>query len=76
MARETIPEIKRCNLAHTALQLKALGIMDVANFDFLEPPSSHQMAEVRLTIPSRPMSSRSGRVPHCRHCLASTCWEE
>jgi len=33
-----VPEIKRCNLAATVLQLKALGVADVLGFDFLDPP--------------------------------------
>ena len=34
----TVPEIKRSNLASVVLQLKALGVDDVAGFDFLDPP--------------------------------------
>lgn len=35
----TIPEIQRCNLAGVMLQLMALGIPDVMNFDFVSKPS-------------------------------------
>jgi ATP-dependent RNA helicase DDX35 len=38
MPAATIPEIQRSNLAPTILQLKALGIDNVARFDFLTPP--------------------------------------
>lgn len=34
----TKPEIKRCNLSNVILQLKALGVDDVVEFDFLEKP--------------------------------------
>ena len=34
----TAPEIQRMNLASVVLQLKALGIDDVLNFDFMDPP--------------------------------------
>ncbi|KAM3341197.1 pre-mRNA-splicing factor ATP-dependent RNA helicase DEAH10 isoform X1 [Capsicum galapagoense] len=34
----TLPEIKRCDLSNVVLQLKALGIDDVVNFDFIEKP--------------------------------------
>ncbi|RMY14157.1 hypothetical protein D0867_07224 [Hortaea werneckii] len=34
----TVPEIQRSNLAPTILQLKALGIDNIARFDFLTPP--------------------------------------
>ncbi|XP_054481263.1 ATP-dependent RNA helicase DHX33 [Anoplopoma fimbria] len=35
----TVPEIQRCNLASVMLQLMALGIPDVMNFDFMSKPS-------------------------------------
>nr|XP_057943755.1 ATP-dependent RNA helicase DHX33 [Doryrhamphus excisus] len=35
----TVPEIQRCNLASVMLQLMALGIQDVLNFDFMSKPS-------------------------------------
>lgn len=34
----TLPEIQRSNLRSVMLQLKAMGIDDVLNFDFLDPP--------------------------------------
>ena len=34
----TLPEIQRSNLGSVMLQLKAMGIHDVLNFDFLDPP--------------------------------------
>lgn len=34
----TVPEIQRSNLAPTILQLKALGIDNIARFDYLTPP--------------------------------------
>lgn len=34
----TVPEIQRSNLAPTILQLKALGIDNIARFDFFSPP--------------------------------------
>ena len=36
----TIPEIQRSNLAPVILQLKALGIDNIARFDYLTPPPS------------------------------------
>ncbi|KAK2195685.1 bifunctional Helicase [Babesia duncani] len=35
----TEPEIMRCNLAHVVLSLKALGIDDLVNFDFMDAPA-------------------------------------
>ena len=38
LAEATVPEIQRSNLAPTILQLKALGIDNIARFDFITPP--------------------------------------
>ena len=38
MMPETIPEIQRTNLANTVLLLKAMGINDLLNFGFMDPP--------------------------------------
>lgn len=38
LADATVPEIQRSNLAPTILQLKALGIDNIARFDFITPP--------------------------------------
>ena len=35
---QTIPEIQRTNLSNTVLQLKSLGIKDLLDFDFMDPP--------------------------------------
>lgn len=38
MLPNTIPEIQRQNLEHTILMLKAMGINDLINFEFMDPP--------------------------------------
>ncbi|KAH9277328.1 hypothetical protein BASA83_000195 [Batrachochytrium salamandrivorans] len=38
MAAATIPEIQRSSLLGTILQLKKMGINDVLNFEFIDPP--------------------------------------
>lgn len=38
LAEATVPEIQRSNLAPVILQLKALGIDNIARFDYLTPP--------------------------------------
>jgi ATP-dependent RNA helicase DHX8/PRP22 len=38
MLSTTVPEIQRTNLANTVLLLKAMGINDLINFDFMDPP--------------------------------------
>lgn len=35
---QTIPEIQRTNLANTVLLLKSLGVSDLLDFDFMDPP--------------------------------------
>lgn len=39
LASVTVPEIQRCNLTAVVLQLLALGIPDILNFDFMSKPS-------------------------------------
>jgi ATP-dependent RNA helicase DHX8/PRP22 len=34
----SVPEIQRTNLSPTVLILKAMGINDLINFDFMDPP--------------------------------------
>lgn len=39
----SVPEMQRCELASTVLQLKALGIDNVMKFDWLAPPPAETM---------------------------------
>ncbi|GFS95575.1 ATP-dependent RNA helicase DHX8 [Nephila pilipes] len=50
MLTTPVPEIQRTNLAHTVLQLKAMGINDLLSFDFMDapPPESLIMALEQL----------------------------
>lgn len=43
MLANTVPEIQRQNLAHTILMLKAMGINDLLNFEFMDPPPASTM---------------------------------
>ncbi|KAA1126129.1 DEAH-box ATP-dependent RNA helicase prp22 [Puccinia graminis f. sp. tritici] len=43
MLQTSIPDIQRQNLAHTILILKAMGINDLLNFDFMDPPPQQTM---------------------------------
>lgn len=38
LPEETVPEIQRCNLSNVVLQMISMGVQNVAQFDFLEPP--------------------------------------
>lgn len=46
----TVPEIKRCSLDGVVLQLKALNVIDVAAFDFLEPPPEDSIIRSELQL--------------------------
>ncbi|XP_021756954.1 pre-mRNA-splicing factor ATP-dependent RNA helicase DEAH1-like isoform X1 [Chenopodium quinoa] len=39
----TVPEVQRTNLANVVLSLKSLGIHDLLNFDFMDPPPSEAL---------------------------------
>ncbi|KAI4603002.1 DEAH-box ATP-dependent RNA helicase prp22 [Pestalotiopsis sp. 9143b] len=43
MLPTTVPEIQRQNLSNTILMLKAMGINDLLNFDFMDPPPTNTM---------------------------------
>jgi ATP-dependent RNA helicase DHX8/PRP22 len=49
MLAASVPEIQRTNLASTVLQLKAMGINDLLNFDFMDkPPAESLVAALEL----------------------------
>ncbi|XP_057952241.1 pre-mRNA-splicing factor ATP-dependent RNA helicase DEAH1-like isoform X2 [Malania oleifera] len=43
MEDNTVPEIQRTNLANVVLTLKSLGIHDLLNFDFMDPPPAEAL---------------------------------
>ncbi|EPY50858.1 ATP-dependent RNA helicase Prp22 [Schizosaccharomyces cryophilus OY26] len=43
MLPSPVPEIQRQNLSYTILMLKAMGINDLLNFDFMDPPPAQTM---------------------------------
>lgn len=46
----TIPEIVRSNLCSVTLQMKAMGIDDVINFDFMDPPDAVRLIKSVRTL--------------------------
>lgn len=50
MLDETVPEVQRTNLANTILYLKAIGIRNIIEFDFLDPPSEDQILQALLQL--------------------------
>jgi len=54
-----VPEIRRTNLASVVLQLKALGISDVARFPFMDRPSKDAMRRAfQLLLSLRALDAR------------------
>ncbi|CAI6334953.1 unnamed protein product [Periconia digitata] len=45
LEESTTPEIQRANLSSTLLLLKSIGINDLLNFDFMDPPSATAIAK-------------------------------
>jgi pre-mRNA-splicing factor ATP-dependent RNA helicase DHX16 len=43
MDDNTVPEIQRTNLGNVVLMLKSLGINDLINFDFMDPPPAETL---------------------------------
>jgi pre-mRNA-splicing factor ATP-dependent RNA helicase DHX38/PRP16 len=48
MLKTNVPEIQRTNLANVVLLLKSLGIQDLLQFHFMDPPP-----QVRIKIKTR-----------------------
>ncbi len=50
MLPTTVPEIQRTNLASTVLILKAMGINDLINFEFMDPPPVQTLVSALETL--------------------------
>ncbi len=59
---ETIPEIQRTNLANTILYLKALGINNILNFDFLDKPSNDQVLQALTQLYALQALNKLGEI--------------
>ncbi|KAI8051947.1 P-loop containing nucleoside triphosphate hydrolase protein [Syncephalis plumigaleata] len=87
MDDNTTPEIQRTNLSSVILMLKSLGIHDLINFDFMDPPpaetvinSLSQLYALGATtyggIPHGPMLAKmivASEQYHCSEEIASIC---
>jgi hypothetical protein len=56
MEENTVPEIQRTNLTSVALLLKSLGIHNVVEFDFMDPPPTAALLKAfeQLCVAPRP----------------------
>lgn len=52
MEDNTIPEIQRTNLSNVVLMLKSLGINDLINFDFMDPPPAETLIRAYVESPT------------------------
>jgi len=60
----TDPEIRRSNLAAVILRMKALGLADVENFPFIEPPDSRAITDgLKLLEELNAVDERGGLTP-------------
>ena len=50
MLDSPVPELQRTNLASTVLTMKALGIEDLLNFDFMDKPAEAQLVSAMHTL--------------------------
>ncbi len=56
------PEIFRKDLAEVVLRMKEMGIDDVEHFDFIDPPSSHQLHEAVEQLKRLEALDASGKI--------------
>ncbi|KAJ2726454.1 ATP-dependent RNA helicase [Coemansia sp. Benny D115] len=50
LPEDSVPEIKRCQLAMVVLQLKASGVKDVMSFDFMDRPSRKALKHALMEL--------------------------
>ena len=62
LADTTVPEIRRCNLASVVLQLKALGINNVARFDYMDAPPREALCRALETLFTLGALDRDGNI--------------
>lgn len=55
MFENTIPEIQRTNLANTVLLLKSLGVKNLLEFDFMDPPPQVKLLLFSVVTFSHPV---------------------
>jgi len=62
MMDETIPEIQRTNLCHTVLSLKGMGIDDVLDFNYMDPPPREMLEKALLQLYNIEALEEHGRI--------------
>ncbi|KAL1810558.1 hypothetical protein ACET3Z_027548 [Daucus carota] len=62
MEDNTVPEIQRTNLANVVLSLKSLGISDVSEFDFMDPPAQECLLQALKLLYALGALNRKGEL--------------
>lgn len=66
----TQPEIQRTSLSHVVLLLKSLGIDDLLNFDFLDPPPANCLIRALEQLYALGALNAKGDLTHVGHRLS------
>jgi HrpA-like RNA helicase len=72
LAEAPVPEMQRSDLTGTVLQLKALGIDNILNFDWLSPPPAEALVRPSARLPARATCTLARNRAHV--CIPETSW--
>ncbi|KAJ5763759.1 hypothetical protein N7533_002440 [Penicillium manginii] len=64
---QTIPEIQRTSLANTVLLLKSLGVKDLLDFDFMDPPPQETISTSLFELWSLGALDNLGELTHLEY---------
>lgn len=70
MLPNTVPEIQRQNLSHTILMLKAMGISDLLNFEFMDPPPANTLLTALQDLYTLNALDEGGKLTDLGHKMA------
>src|SRR5712691_5336255 len=70
MSPNSIPEIQHTNLSHTILMLKAMGIDDLLDFDFMDRPPKRIMRAAMDTLHTLSALDDDGSLTHLGRKMA------
>ncbi len=65
-----LPEIQRSNLSHVVLQMKKIGIDDVAGFDFIDPPDHETVLSAIQSLTLLGAFDENGELTEIGHTMA------
>ncbi|CAN6667241.1 pre-mRNA-splicing factor ATP-dependent RNA helicase Prp16p [Trichomonascus vanleenenianus] len=68
---QTIPEVQRTNLSNTLLLIKSLGVDDLLQFDFMDPPPKDTMTSSLYDLWALGALDNAGRLTPLGHKMSS-----